>query len=159
MPRNVRRPALETRRKTFTLCLRLPKPPVPVPDNDEMEEVDEDDIETQSEDHRYPLIPTPERIPTPEPDISYRLYERVIINGIKDPLKTKYRTVSIHDPAISICSIKYTAKRMAEEYVAKQNCKAVELADHIAIISSNKRGSPVKIKGLERDYWSSEGVI
>ncbi|OJD21202.1 hypothetical protein ACJ73_07463 [Blastomyces percursus] len=93
MPRNVHRPALETRKKTPTLRLRLPKPPVPVPDNDAMEEVDEDDIETQSGDHRYSL------------------YERVIINGIKDPLKTKYRTVSIHDPAISIYSIKYTAKK------------------------------------------------
>ncbi|OJD24071.1 hypothetical protein ACJ73_04568, partial [Blastomyces percursus] len=62
-------------------------------------------------------------VPVPEPDISYTLYERVIINGTKDPLKTKYRTASIHDPAISIYSIKYTAKRMAEEYVAKQNCK------------------------------------
>ncbi|OJD28014.1 hypothetical protein ACJ73_00593 [Blastomyces percursus] len=65
MPRNVLRPALETRKKTPTLRLRLPKPPVPVPDNDEMKEVDENDIETQSEDHRYPRIPTPERIPPP----------------------------------------------------------------------------------------------
>ncbi|OJD28013.1 hypothetical protein ACJ73_00592 [Blastomyces percursus] len=49
---------------------------------------------------------------------------------------------------------------MAEEYVAKQNCKEVELADHIAIISSNKRGSPVRINiEKEKDWREIIGLL
>ncbi|OJD15041.1 hypothetical protein AJ78_04664 [Emergomyces pasteurianus Ep9510] len=102
MPRNARRSVSEPRKKTpTTLRLSFPKPPVPVPvpDNDEIEEVDEDededDIETQLEDPRYPRNPSlPERILTPEPDFSYRLYEKVTINGIKNGDESRPSTAS-----------------------------------------------------------------
>ncbi|OAT12008.1 hypothetical protein BDBG_17609 [Blastomyces gilchristii SLH14081] len=141
MPHNARRPAaLQARTKTPTLHLSLPKLPVPeVPDNgedlvnDEMEEqVNEEDIETQSEDPQYP------RIPTPESDISYRLYEQVIINEIKDSVKIKYQTVSANDSTISFFHIQYTAEKMAEEYITKQICKEMKVVDYTAVITSYK---------------------
>ncbi|OJD21595.1 hypothetical protein ACJ73_07063 [Blastomyces percursus] len=74
MPRNIRHRALETH-------------------NDEMEGMDED-IETESEDPQYPRIHIPEQIPTSEPDISYRLYEQVVINDkecFKDQVLNYFR--------------------------------------------------------------------
>ncbi|EEQ86618.2 uncharacterized protein BDCG_01738 [Blastomyces dermatitidis ER-3] len=135
MPRNARRPAAsQARTKTPTLRLSLLKLPVPeVPDNgedpvnDEMEEqVDEEDIETQ-------------------------LYERVIINGIKDSVKTKYRTVSANDPTISFFHIQYTAEKMTEEYIAKQICKEVEVVDHTAVITSYKHGFQANKITIEKE--------
>ncbi|EGE86725.2 hypothetical protein BDDG_09675 [Blastomyces dermatitidis ATCC 18188] len=135
MPRNARRPAAsQARTKTPTLHLSLPKLPVPeVPDNgedpvnDEMEEqMDEKDIETQ-------------------------LYERVIINGIKDPVKTKYWTVSANDSTISFFHIQYTAEKMAEEYIAKQICKEMKVVDYTAVITSYKHGFQANKITIEKE--------
>ncbi|EDN05382.1 predicted protein [Histoplasma mississippiense (nom. inval.)] len=145
--------ASQARKRTpTTLRLRLSKPPVPdVPDNDENptddekeDKEEEEEEETQSEDPRFL------RTPTPEPEISFRLYERVIINGIKEPIKIKLRNVTTNDMIVSFYRIQYTAKRIAEEYVMKQNCKEIEVANCIAVISSNKCGSSIKIT-LERE--------
>ncbi|EDN05074.1 predicted protein [Histoplasma mississippiense (nom. inval.)] len=106
MPRNTHRStASQARKRTpTTLRLRLSKPPVPdVPDNDENptddekedKEGEEEEEETQSEDPRFL------RTPTPEPEISFRLYERVIINGIKEPIKIKLRNVTTNDMTVS----------------------------------------------------------
>ncbi|EDN09757.1 predicted protein [Histoplasma mississippiense (nom. inval.)] len=119
MPRNTHRStASQARKRTpTTLRLRLSKPPVPdVPDNDEnptddeKEDKEEEEEETQSEDPRFL------RTPTPEPEISFKLYERVIINRIKEPIKIKLRNVTTNDMTVSFYHIQYTAKRIAEDF-------------------------------------------
>ncbi|EDN02620.1 predicted protein [Histoplasma mississippiense (nom. inval.)] len=144
MPRNTHRStASQARKRTpTTLRLRLSKPPVPdVPDNDENptddeKEEEEEEEETQPEDPRFL------RTPTPEPEISFRLYERVIINGIKEPIKIKLRNVTTNDMTVSFY-----------QYVMKQNCKEIEVANCIAVISSNKCGSSIKITLEEETDW------
>ncbi|OJD25120.1 hypothetical protein ACJ73_03510, partial [Blastomyces percursus] len=76
-PRNARRsaaPAASQSRKKNPTTLRISLPKKPY---NKIEEVDEEDIETQSEDDQYQQIstrkrmPTRERSPTPEPEVSY----------------------------------------------------------------------------------------
>ncbi|KAG5287229.1 hypothetical protein I7I48_03101 [Histoplasma ohiense] len=156
MPRNTHRSTASQACKETptTLHLRLPKPPVPdVSDNDEnptddeKEDKEEEEEETQSEDPRFL------QTPTPEPEISFRLYEQVIINGIKEPIKIKLWNVTTNDMTVSFYCIQYTAKRIAEEYVMKQNCKEIEVANCIAVISSNKCGSSIKITLEKETDW------
>ncbi|KAG5303424.1 hypothetical protein I7I50_10185 [Histoplasma capsulatum G186AR] len=138
------------KRTPTTLHLHLSKPSVSDvlnndknPTDDEKEEEEEEE-ETQSEDSQFL------QTSTSESEISFRLYEWVIINGIKESIKIKLWNVTINDMTVSFYCIQYTAKRIAEEYVMKQNCKEIEVANCIAVISSNKCESSIKIT-LEKE--------